>query len=143
MEPVCPPLITGMNLAPFRSLRTTRTFQFRQRHPQATQPKKLKGIDKLEAHVQKEGKASENEKNKCTVCIERPICALYSPCNHISTCATCAVKSLKDKPSCVTCRSVVESVDVVWIQSAESSVDFEVVFWESPVAPGGPAVPTA
>lgn len=54
---------------------------------------------------------------RCVVCMIRAVCVAYSPCTHASCCATCADKSLTDKPTCVSCRATVASVALVSIQS--------------------------
>lgn len=82
---------------------------------------KIGGLDAVRKHAedkeQKAGGGDDGEKAKCTVCMERAVCVSFAPCNHVASCATCALKALEQKPCCVTCRATVTSVSVHHVQS--------------------------
>lgn len=42
---------------------------------------------------------------KCRICIERPLCIVFVPCNHQYTCRVCSVQLL----NCPVCRANIEA----------------------------------
>lgn len=74
------------------------------------------GSVQIVLEVKEDVKAKEDDKElMCVICTENKKCVLYTPCNHVSSCNTCAQQILKTKPECPLCREPIVKLTHIFL----------------------------
>lgn len=64
----------------------------------------------------KDDEKTDNDSEACIICTEYKKCVLYTPCNHLASCNTCAQKILSGrKRECPLCRVKIETLTHVFV----------------------------
>ena len=58
---------------------------------------------------------SENPRNLCDICCDKPKNSVFIPCGHISCCISCSDRVRKERKRCIICNSFVSKTLIVYI----------------------------